>query len=368
MRKALLYPLSLIVGILLCLPAIGQDINYSQYFSTPLYYNPAFTGLNTGLRARFLFRDQWPTLPVDIKSYYFSADIGDRNLPGAGGIGLMVHSDDPGYGLISNLEAALTVGVRIPITAFMVAQVGVKAAVVQRLVNWDELVFSDQLDPKYGNIYQTGFIPPDADKRVYPDFAAGGILQFISPTGSINGNIGFACDHIFKPDQAFLSNASAPLPRKWVVHGDIVISSGYSSSSFYRSADEPLKLNIGFLYQNQAKFNSLQVGLNMLKFNIYLGGWYKTVMTGNTGSSVVLLAGYRYNFAPDMSVKFIYSYDLQVSKSLSGTGGAHEISLVLEFGNVSLFGGSGGGGGRGGFIPGGAGRRGYSSMECPTFY
>ena len=367
MRKVLLYSFSLLLGILGCLPASAQDINYSQYFSTPLYYNPAFTGLNTGLRTRFTFRDQWPTLPVDIKSYYFSADIGDRNLPGAGGLGIMVQSDNPGYGLINNLQAALTVGVRVPITSYMVAQVGVKAAVVQRLVNWDELVFSDQLDPKYGNIYQTGFIPPDADKRVYPDFGAGGILQFITPAGNVNGNIGFACDHIFRPDQAFLSNASAPLPRKWVVHGDVVISSGYSSSSFYRASDEPLKVNIGFIYQNQADFNSLEIGMNLLKFNIYLGGWYKTTMSGNTGSAVVLLAGYRYMFSPDMSLKFIYSYDLQVSKSLAGTGGAHEISLVLEFDQISLFGGGGNRGG-GGFIPGGAGRRGYSSMECPTFY
>ena len=173
MRKALLYSLSLVFGILLGFPAVGQDINYSQYFSTPLYYNPAFTGLNTGMRARFLFRDQWPTLPVDIKSYYFSADIGDRNLPGAGGLGIMVHSDDPGYGLISNLEAALTVGVRIPMSSFMVAQVGVKAAVVQRLVNWDELVFSDQLDPKYGNIYQTWFYSPGCRQKGLPRFRCG---------------------------------------------------------------------------------------------------------------------------------------------------------------------------------------------------
>ena len=368
MRKALLTTLSLIVGILLALPITGQDINYSQYFTAPLYYNPAFTGLNTGLRARFLFRDQWPTLPVDIKSYYFAADLGDRNLPGAGGIGLMVQSDNPGYGLINNLQVGLTIGVRIPITSFMAAQVGVKAAVVQRLINWDEMVFSDQLDPKYGNIYQTGFIPPNSDKRVYPDFAAGGILQFTTPNGNINGNVGFACDHLFRPDQAFLSNNSAPLPRKWVAHGDVVISTGYSSSSFYRSSDEPLKINIGFLYQNQAKFNAFEAGLNLLKFNIYLGGWYKTTFGGPTGNSVALLAGYRYQFAQDMAVKFIYSYDLMVSKALAGTGGAHEISLVLEFDQLSIFGGTGGGrGGSRGFIPGGA-RRGYSSMECPTFY
>jgi len=365
MRKVLLYPFILIIGILLCLPSSAQDINYSQYFSTPMYYNPAFTGLNTGLRARFTYRDQWPTLPVDLKSYYFSADVGDRNLPGAGGIGLMIQSDNYGYALISNLQVGLTVGVRVPITSFMIAQVGIKAAVAQNIINWDELVFSNQLDPRYGVIYQSGYPAPDDNRRVYPDFAAGGILQFISPDGGINGNIGLACDHIFRPDKAFLSNASCPLERKWVAHGDVVISSGFSSSSFYRAADEPLKVNIGFLYQNQAKFNSLNLGLNLLKYNMYLGGWYKTTMTGNTGAAVVLLAGYRYRFAQDMSVKFIYSYDLQVSKNLSGTGGAHEISIVLDFDQFSLFGGVGSR--SSGFIPGG-GRRGYSSMECPTFY
>ena len=64
-----------------------QDMNYSQYFSTPIYYNPAFTGINSGLRARFLFRDQWPSLPSPFKSYFFSADLGDRNLERARAVG-----------------------------------------------------------------------------------------------------------------------------------------------------------------------------------------------------------------------------------------------------------------------------------------
>lgn len=366
MKKVLRYLVLLIPGILLLLPSVSaQDINYSQYFSTPLYYNPAFTGLNTGLRARFSFRDQWPKLPQDFKAYYFSADLGDRNLPGSGGIGLIMQSDNEGIGFIHNLSIGLTIGVRIPITEYMVAQMGVKAAVVQKRVNWDDFVFSDMLSEKYGNIYQTSFTPPDINKRVFPDFGVGGILQFMSPEGNVNGNMGFAVDHIFRPDESFLATAAAPLPRKWVAHGDLVFSTGYvSSSAFYRSSDEPLRINIGALYTNQAKLNAFQVGMNLLKFNFYLGGWYRATMNeGNTGSVVALLAGYRYMFGPDMSLKFMYSYDIQVHGSLSGTGGAHEISLVLEFDQFSLFGGGGGGG----FVPGGS-RRGASPMECPSFY
>jgi hypothetical protein len=107
-------------------------------------------------------------------------------------------------------------------------------------------------------------------------------------------------------------------------------------------------------------------GLNLLKYNIYLGAWYKSTLTGVVNSSVVLLAGYRYIFMEDMSIKFMYSYDLQVSGALNGTGGAHEISVVLEFDKLSIF----GGGGRktgGGFIPGGS-RRNGGPMECPSFY
>ncbi len=64
----------------------GQDPNYSQWLNAPLYYNPAYAGLNSGLKLRLSCRDQWPNLPVDFKTMYFSGDYGDRNLPGSGAL------------------------------------------------------------------------------------------------------------------------------------------------------------------------------------------------------------------------------------------------------------------------------------------
>lgn len=357
------------IFVVLSLLGIGkgvysQDMNYSQYFSTPMYYNPAYTGINTGVRARFLYRNQWPSLPISFKSYYFAADLGDRSLPGSGGIGIMINQDTPGVGLINNFGAALTIGVRIPITSFLVTQIGIKAGIMQRTVNWNDLVFASQLDPKYGNIYMSTFTSPDANKRVVPDFGVGGLLQFINPAGNISGNIGLGVDHIFKPDVSFLSTGSSLYPRKWVGQVDLIIATGPGGSSMMsRSSDEPLKINIGGIYQNQANLNSLQVGLNLLKYNIYVGGWFKSTMTGVVNSAVALVAGYKYSFYEDMNIKFMYSYDLQISGALQGTGGAHEISLILEFDKLSIFGGGGGG-----YLPGGGGRLGGGPMECPTFY
>ncbi|MCX6266998.1 MAG: PorP/SprF family type IX secretion system membrane protein [Bacteroidetes bacterium] len=179
MKNRYIFPILVVLSLLgIALDTRSQDMNYTQYFSTPIYYNPAFTGINTGVRARFLYRNQWPSLPIPFKSYYFSADLGDRNLPGAGGIGLIINQDTPGVGLINNFGAALTIGVRIPITSYMVSQVGIKAGIMQRRINWDDLVYSQNLDPRYGNIYSSQISSPDANKRVVPDFGIGGVLQF----------------------------------------------------------------------------------------------------------------------------------------------------------------------------------------------
>jgi type IX secretion system PorP/SprF family membrane protein len=366
MKKHLILPIVLFGCLSFLSPVRGQDPNYSQFFSTPLYYNPAYTGISTGLKARFDFRDQWPNLPVDFRSYYFSADIGDRNLPGSGGLGLIVNSNNEGIGFINDLSVGLSVGVRIPISASVVSQVGIKAAVVQKSINWDDFVFSDQLSEKYGNIYQSSFIPPSANKKVFPDFGIGGLLQFANSDGNVTGVGGFAVDHVFKPDESFLSTASAPLPRKYVAHLDLIISSsgGSSSSSMYANGggSDPLKLNPGIIYQNQNSMSTIMAGVNLLKFNIYVGVWYKASFGGlSGGDAIVLLVGYRYTFAEDMSVKFMYSYDLITTGNMQGLGGAHEISLVLDFDKLSLFGGGGGG------TPGRSMRNG-GALECPTFY
>ena len=343
---------------------IGQDPYFTQYFSTPIYYNPAFTGLGTGLRARFNYRDQAPRLPVDFKALYFSADLGDRSLPGAGGLGIIVNSDNEGIGFMKNLVIALTIGVRIPISSYLVSQIGIKAGILQKTVNWDDFVFTDQLSEKYGNIYNSDFTPPDADKKIVPDFSAGGILQYSNENSSVFGTVGFAVDHVFEPDQSFLSTGESRLPRKWIVHTDAVISIGENSSSISRGAGESLKINPGILFISQGKLNSIEAGLNLMKFNIYLGGWYKSTITGTTSNALAVLAGYRYYFAEDMSIKFMYSYDIPISGAMVGTGGAHELSIVLEFANLQIF------GGRGGYSSGGGrqSRRAYDPLDCPVFY
>jgi type IX secretion system PorP/SprF family membrane protein len=342
--KRILFLLVGLIGQFGMIPTMmGQDPNYSQWLNAPLYYNPAYAGLNTGLRVRFSARDQWPNLQQDFKTYYFSADFGDRNLPGSGGLGLLINQDNEGYTFIKDLSIGLAMSVRIPITSNITSQVGIKGALVQKWLIWNKLVFSDQLNPKYGNIYSTSVLPPDDQQRMFPDFGIGGIVQFVNEEGNISGTAGVSVDHVFQPDESFLSIAKAPLPRKYVGHLDLVISMGNGPSSSQnpvRGFGDALKLNPGIIYQNQHGLSSIQVGINMLKYNFYLGGYFKASSVYGATTSMMLLAGYRLMLAGNVNMKFMYSYDVQVSKNLQGTGGAHEISLILEFKNLRLTGGN----------------------------
>ena len=338
---------NIILLILVIISGISyaQDPNYTQFIQNPIYYNPAFTGLSTGLRARFSFRDQWPTLPYDFKAYHFDADLGDRNLPGSGGIGLFMNTDNEGIGFIKNFNLGISVAVRIPFSSLAVGQVGIKASWLQKRVNWDDFVFSDALSEKYGNVYQTGFVRPDQNVKNMPDFGVGGILQFGNEPENMTGTIGFAIDHLFEPDQSFLQTAKAPIPRKWVGHADFIFSSG-STNGIGRLESGAMKINPGVIYQLQGGLNSVEAGINISKYGVILGTWYKGAFGSYGNSSMAFLAGFAFNYADNMGIKFTYSYDMEMSGALMGTGGAHEISLILDFNNASLFGGNNMGMGR----------------------
>lgn len=338
----------------------AQDPNYSQFLNVPMYYNPAYTGLYTGVRARFAFRDQWPSLPYDFKAYHFSADMGNRSLPGSGGVGLLFNTDNEGIGFIRNFNMGVAFSVRIPFSSFMIGQLGVKASWLQKKVNWEDFVFSDELSERYGNVNATEFQHPDRNTVNMADFGLGGIIQFADGTGAMSGTAGFAIDHLFEPDQSFLQTKKAPLPRKYVAHADLIFAVG-GSSGFTTTDEDALKIGPGVFYQSQGGLNSVMAGLNLTKFGIYTGFWYKGSFGSYSNGAMVFMAGYRYIFAENMGLKFTYSYDMQLTGALQGTGGAHEVTLVLELGGL----GGLGGGGTPRFT---RGRGGYDSrLECSEF-
>jgi type IX secretion system PorP/SprF family membrane protein len=318
----------------------GQGPGGTQFSNAPLFYNPAYTGMLAGMHVRFLTRNQGPADETTFRSYHLSADIADRNLPGSGGIGLIFNSDNEGIGFIKNYSTGISFSARVPLSGSILGQVGVKMAWLHKTISWNDFVMSEKIRERYGHIYDSGFIQPDVNVLNSPDFAVGGLVQFINDNGSLSGTFGVSVDHLFEPDGSFLPDEQARLPRRWTGHADFTWALKWGKT-MNKPRDEVLKLNPGLIYQYQGGLHTLQAGSNITKFGLYGGLWFKGELGTHTSTSLALLGGYRYTFAKNTSLKFTYSYDKPLTGIPTNSGGAHEISLVLEFNGVKLFKGPG---------------------------
>ncbi|MCD4745366.1 MAG: PorP/SprF family type IX secretion system membrane protein, partial [Bacteroidales bacterium] len=324
MKKTIHYILLFIFFIFLFINFIkAQDAYYTQFYNNPVYYNPSYVGLYKGLKARLNYRQQWPKLHDDLKAYNFTMDIAERELPGAGGLGFIANTNSAGSGLIKNITSGVIGSVRVPLKKYLVSQLGITAAFVQKTIDWGDYVFSDQLDNKHGLIYPvSSFSTPSSKKVTYPDFSLGGILNYAKT--NINATLGAAIHHIFKPNESYL-DLESPLPRKLIIHTDVIIQQRRNPKKGY-------KFNPGFMYENQAKISTYNLGMNVSKSSLYAGIWYRNKQSNFFDiQSVNFLVGFNFPLIDENSrLKVMYSYDLILIEP-QGTGGSHEISLILGF-------------------------------------
>lgn len=354
----------LVLGIIFLLsghqPLKAQTASFSQFFNNPLYYNPAFTGSQLGMQARMHFRNQFGGLSDSYDNLTFSLDIAERNLPGSGGFGLFILSDFDGVGFIENTSFRINYAARIQLSDHIVTQVGVGPTFVNRRVNWNRLVFSDQLDPHEGNINDTQFIPPHAGSLYYPDMSVGGLIQFHGESQSFSTivtTIGGAVDHVFRPDVSF-SGVEHRMPLKYVISGNILFDNvSYTGNSLFIDRSM-FRLNPGFIFESHRNVNTYSLGLNGYKSYVYSGIWGRVQEFENfTVSDIIFMLGLEIPITDDSSLKVMYSYDYLIGETIRGTGNTHELSVVYEINNFSLF-------GQPDLRPR---SRGYRRLECPSF-
>ncbi len=350
------------VVLLLMLPQLmlhSQDLDYSQHYNNPTYYNPANVGLTMGLKARLNYRRQWTGLSGDYHSYSFSADVAERSLPGAGGIGIIANQSKAGMGVLKTNTFGVMPSVRIPISKNTIFQMGALASVVTQQLNWDNLVFSDQLDPRWGNIYETSFSGAARDKVVFPDFAFGGIFQF-KGSDDLEGSLGAAVHHITTPNQSFFE-VDAKLPRKYVYNLDFIIT--IREDQGYYSKRQGFKLNPGVMVQHQSSMMLYTLGMNIYMSHVYLGLWYRNqTLEYDEFSTFTAMGGINIPINEESRMKVMYSYEMNINAMHNFTGPSHEISLIFEFDDIGLINKSSGGG-----FMAPTRKRSNSPIECSPF-
>ncbi|MFA8450716.1 MAG: type IX secretion system membrane protein PorP/SprF [Bacteroidales bacterium] len=297
----------------------AQDPGFSQFYSNPLYLNPAFAGSVECGRLVFNYRNQWPEISNGFVTYSASYD---QNLESINsGFGLSFMSDDAGQGVFRKTFINGFYAYQVQLSNSLSLRMGLGATYLQRKLDASKLVFMDMYDP--ANKFGPSTKQTNEDFSQYSDV---GVVDF--SFGAVFANEdkffgGFAVHHLAEPSVQMINvDGSAKLPRKYSVHGGLNMNlSGGGLGNIY---DQDLVLQPNILYQQQGDFKQLNFGAYLSQSFLAFGSWFR--WNFNNPDALVLLVGVKHK-----GLRFGYSYDLTLSKLGAKSGGAHEISLAADF-------------------------------------
>ncbi len=308
-RKSLLAVISFVM-ISCCVPynSFGQDAIFSQFYSNPLYLNPAFAGVNICPSLHLNYRNH-PYPDFGHLSTY-SASYHRHWRPVSGGIGLLVTSENLGEMLKRHLIGGIY-SYHTQLTRDLHLNFGVNASYYRKDLNWDELVFPDQYDPFTGNIIPTGEIPPESTWIHALDVSTG--LLFYSE----DFFAGVAGHHLTRPVESFFSDQR--LPVKLTLHGGAI----FQFDSYRRNLKD-IDFSPNIIMQHQGDFLRINYGAYFDIEPLTTGVWFRQDFEDQK-TLIFLLGLYQKNY------RIGYSFDYSLSGSYPGISGIHEISVSLNF-------------------------------------
>ena len=300
--------ITLILGLVLAAMQGGaQDPHFTQSPLIPTWYNPATAGEGVEhIRASALYRNQWSsvTSPFRTEALFFDKQVEPV------GFGLGIVNNTAGPSGFRQLFFNGQIAYRLRLGEHCIGT-GLQVGFIQKSFDPSRMTFDDQYTP------DQGFNPalPTSEtfsfiKLTRPDAGAGffwshGDLM----TKRFRPFAGMAVQHINRAKEVFIEDYNL-IQRKTVLHAgaDIRLENGMIIT--------PQSL-IARQHSAREWLSSVSVQVPMENRNMVLGGLHYRY-----GDAVAFSAGYRLN-----SLRFMMSYDVNVSGATGGTG-AFEMGLT----------------------------------------
>jgi type IX secretion system PorP/SprF family membrane protein len=320
MNKILKYIFLFLIVNFSGISGYGQDAQFSQFYSAPLYMAPSFAGSTGGGRLITNYRDQWPKLRSTYITYSLSADYYFSKY--RSGVGLLLFRDVAGKGLLNVTNLGLNYSFNFNINKKWSIRPGLQSYYYWKNIDYNILRFGDQILRSGGNgsssspsLEMTDLLNIEPVKHV--DFTTS-VLAY-----SDQYWIGFTIDHLMNFSKT-LSSRGDYLSQRYALFGggkyDI-------RGRTIKRKEESVTGAFNFLTQDKLKY--LDLGAYYTLEPVSFGLWYRglPVFADNPNiGAITLLFSYKYK-----AFRFGYSYDFTTSKLITQTGGAHEISLIYSF-------------------------------------
>lgn len=297
----------------------GQDMHFTQFYSSPLYLNPAFTGAGVCSRIAATYRDQWPGISKTYKSFLFSADhyLQQYHI----GVGLLFGNDVAGSGDLQTTIINPSIAYEAKLGRKLAMRIGFQPGIGIRSINFNKLLFGDQI-ARSGNNPPPPTLETPTQSKTYFDIGTGVLLY------TAKYWVGASFFHLNKPNESLMGNEDGIMPIKYSVHGGI-------KRAINPEEKEDLKkksVTAAFNYRGQAEFDQFDIGMYYTQYVFNLGLWYrgipglKAYKPGySNNDAIAILVGVTKD-----RLNIGYSYDITISRLVAVSHGAHEICLSYQ--------------------------------------
>jgi type IX secretion system PorP/SprF family membrane protein len=310
--------IKLLFIILYATGASAQDMHFTQFYSSPLYLNPAFAGADVCSRVSLTYRNQWPGIKKTYTSYLASVDhyFNQKNI----GAGILFASDVAGTGNLKTTIVNAQIAYEARLTKKVYLRLGAQPGVQIRSINFNNLIFGDQI-ARGGEVAS---LEEPTLTRAFFDIGAGALVY------TRRYWAGFSAYHLNRPNQSMREDPDGLLPIKISIHG----GGKFQVKSKEDEKDEAKKKYVSpaFNYRHQNKFDQLDLGFYYSQSVLNLGLWYRGIPLFKAYSP-----GYKNNDAVAIIVglktdrfNFGYSYDITISKLARLSYGAHEVAVSYQ--------------------------------------
>lgn len=292
----------------------AQDIRFSQYFSAPHLYNPAFTGYFKGdVRASANYKSQWVAPFNAYRTIGAGADFAilKQRFKGSGfGVGAHFFSDQAGDLAFNTNQMLLSLGYTQKLGSNFPNNLsaGFQMTGANRSIDMSKA------------IYESGSGVGDVvgiDNYWY--FSMGlGLLWYAEPADNINFYIGGSAFNLLRPEQSFYTDGRDALYVRYV---------GQMGLNF--AVNDHLDFNASTMYQRQGPFQEFMIGFlgrydftpNSSKndFKLGVGLWYRM----QDAIIPVLRAEYS-----DFVLTFNYDINTSTLTRATRANGGPELSLT----------------------------------------
>lgn len=307
-----------------------QEVKFSQFFSFPLYVDPAATGnMQESYRVAGIYRQQWNSINAEFVTFGLSGDIKIKKgfrPQDSFGVGIYIIDDHMGDNLMQNQEVGLNVAYHFPLDfqARHVLSVGGSFNYAISSVNIEQLIFESQYNGFVPDLDIPHGEPFTSDPQSNYDLGTGISYRFlINPKWQTT--ITAAWMNIIEPQQGFFSDslAATGMNRKIV------------SGSVKYKVNDKIALVPRWMVNMQQGATELSTGV-IAQYAIFpgkdlqldlgvLGQWYEyaTIYAGASMKGVEVHASYDFSLS---GIKNLTSAD----KAGQGRPGVFELSLIYK--------------------------------------